>query len=51
MKLISSRAAATMSAVLVEVDSFVSVSQVFCFFYYLSCECLFLHELPLVAGS
>ena len=36
--LISIKAAGSMSAVLVEVGSFVGVSQVFCLFYYLLCE-------------
>ena len=39
--LISSKAAGSMSAVLVEVGSFVSVSQVFCLFYFSFCERLF----------
>ena len=47
MESISSRAAGTMSAVLVGVGSFVGVSQVF----YLLCELLLFEELPLVAGS
>ena len=46
---ISSGAAGTMSAVLVEVGSFVVVSQVFYLFIW--CELLFFGELPLVAIS
>ena len=45
------RAAGTMSAVLVGVGSFVGISQVFCLFYHLLRERLFLGELPLVARS
>ena len=44
---ISSRAAGTMSAVLVGVGSVVGVSQVL----YLLCKLVFFGKLPLVAGS
>ena len=45
--LISSKTAGSLSAVLVEVGSFVCVYQVFCLFYYLLCERLFFWEASL----
>ena len=49
--LISSRAAGSMSIVLVKLGSFVGDSQACFLFYYLFCEGLFLGKLPLVAAS
>ena len=44
--LISSKAACCISADFVEVVSFIDVTQVFCLFYYLFCERLFLGNFP-----
>ena len=44
--LVSSKAAGCMSAVFMEVDPFVGVSQVFCLFHYLMCEQLFWGNFP-----